>query len=220
MLFNLDCFETVNGTPITARIERTWLVDDESGNQGMCVQNIYLMQPNLSDVQFPPHFTGADALTCSIHDATDFSTTGVPTIGGNEIDPSGLCDISILYDDQVFNTCGGGTTTIRTWLALDVCNNTTLDFDQIIEVRDQLGPSITCPADLTINAKSFSCDADVLIPAINATDECSDFTIQPSWQFGTGFGPFTDVPVGQHAVTYTATDACGNTSQCLSLIHI
>ena len=220
VLFNLPCFETINGQPVTARIERTWLVDDQSGNQGSCVQNIYLMQPNLSDVQFPPHFTGAAALTCSIDDANDFSVTGVPTIGGNEIDPSGLCDISILVDDQVFSTCGGGTTTIRTWLALDVCNNTTLSFDQIIEVRDMIGPNISCPADIIINAKSFSCDADFTVPTISVTDECSDFTVLPSWEFGTGYGPFANVPAGQHELTYTATDACGNTSQCIINVNI
>ena len=220
VLFNLSCFETVNNNPVTARIERTWLVNDDSGNQGLCVQNIYLLQPNLSDVQFPPHFTGASALTCSIEDANDFSVTGVPTIGGNEIHPTGLCDIAILFDDQVFNTCGGGTTTIRTWLALDICNNTTLDFDQIIEVKDVIGPSISCPADITVSAKSFSCDADFTVPNISASDECSDFTISPSWQFGTGYGPYTNVPVGQHELTYTATDACGNTSHCMINVNI
>ena len=220
VLFNLNCFETVNGNPVTARIERTWLVDDINGNQGQCVQNIYMLQPNLSDVQFPSHFTGVNALTCSIDDANDFSVTGVPTIGGNEISSTGLCDISILYDDQVFNTCGGGTTTIRTWLALDVCNNTTQSFDQIIEVKDVIGPEIICPADLTISANSFTCDADITIPTINATDECSSFTITPSWDFGIGYGPFVNVPVGQHELTYTATDACGNTSQCVINVNI
>ena len=220
VLFNLDCFETINGNPVTARIERTWLVDDESGNQGMCVQNIYLLQPNLSDVQFPPHFTGVNALACSVDDPNDFSVTGVPTIGGNALDPSGLCDVSILYDDQVFNTCGGGSTTIRTWLALDVCNNTTQAFDQIIEVRDLIGPSITCPADITVNAKSFTCDADFTVPDITVTDECSDFTVVPTWAFGVGFGPFIDVPAGQHELTYTATDACGNTAQCTINVNI
>ncbi len=220
VLFNLNCFETVNGNPVTARIERTWLVDDESGNQGQCVQNIYMLQPNLSDVQFPSHLTGINALTCSIDDANDFSVTGVPTIAGNEISTTGLCDISILYDDQVFSTCGGGTTTIRTWLALDVCNNTTESFDQIIEVKDVIGPNIICPADLTISANSFTCDADISIPTINASDECSSFSITPSWEFGIGYGPFTDVPVGQHELTYTATDACGNTSQCIINVNI
>jgi len=221
VLYNLPCFETVNGISVTARIERTWLAMDDSGNQGNCVQTIYLTKPTLSDVEFPSHFSGSDALTCGIGDANDFTLTGVPIIDGNPIDPNGLCDISILHDDQVFNTCGGGTTTIRSWVALDVCNNTILEFDQIIEVKDNIAPEIMCPADLTVSANSFSCAANTFtIPNIEVSDECSSFTVTPSWAYGTGFGPFTDIPVGQHSLTYTATDACGNSSTCTINVNI
>lgn len=220
VLFNLPCFETVNSTSVSARIERTWWAIDENGNQGSCVQIIYLTKPSLSDVVFPPHYSGMNALSCSLADANDFLITGVPTIGGASIDPNGFCDISILHDDQVFNTCGGGTTTIRKWLALDVCNNTVVNFDQIIEIKDNIAPVLTCPADLTISANSFSCDGTLTIPSINVTDECSDFTLIPSWEFGQGFGPFTNVPQGQHELTYVATDACGNSSSCSINVNI
>jgi len=53
-----------------------------------------------------------------------------------------------------------------------------------------------------------------------AFDSCSDFTVQPSWEFGTGYGPFTDVPVGVHTITYMATDKCGNSSSCTTKVTI
>ncbi len=218
--YDMDCLSSHNGNVVTARIERTWLVEDESGNQGQCVQFIYLLRSTLNDVVFPDHLNGAEALTCGTNDPNDLALTGKPLIEGGEIEPGGYCEISILYSDQVFNTCGGGTTTIRKWLALDVCTNSTQEFDQIIELRDKIGPGISCPADIIVSANSFTCDASILLPTITGTDECSDFTITPSWQFGIGHGPYDGVPAGEYTVTYRAIDACDNSTVCAMVVNI
>jgi len=149
-LIDLSCFTSVNGEQVTARVERTWLVSDDSGNQGQCIQNIYLKRATLSDVVFPASLIDANSITCGTDDPNDFSLTGVPLIEGRAIDSNGLCDISIIHVDQVFNSCGGSSTTFRTWTALDGCTNTTLNFEQIIEHEDKSGPQITCPDDITV----------------------------------------------------------------------
>jgi len=219
-IVDLACFTSVNGMQVTARIERTWLVSDDSGNQGQCVQNIYLKRATLSDVVFPANLLGANSITCGTDDPNDFALTGVPLIEGIEIDTNGLCDISVIYSDQVFSSCGGSSTTFRTWTALDGCTNTTSEFEQIIELEDKFGPEIICPADITVDANSFSCDGTVTLPVIGGTDECSSFTVTSTWEFGQGPGPFTNVPVGQHLVTYIATDDCNNNTVCSMVVHI
>jgi hypothetical protein len=219
-LVDLACFAAVNGEQVTARLERTWLVSDASGNQGQCIQNIYLRRATLSDVVFPPSLTGATSITCGTDDPNDLSLTGVPLIAGKEINPNGLCDISVIYSDQVFNSCGGSATTFRTWTALDACTNTIQEFDQIIELEDKFGPEIMCPDNITVNANSFSCDGTVTLPVIEGTDECSSFTVTSTWEFGQGPGPFTNIPVGQHLVTYIATDDCNNNTVCSMVVNI
>ena len=213
-MIDLDCYTTYNGTSVTALIERTWLVTDDSGNQGSCVQSIYLLTATLNSVIFPSNLTGPTSLTCSIDDPSDLEVSGEPLIGNRKINANGYCDISIIYSDQVFATCGGASTIIREWVALDACSNNTTTHDQIIELQDKIGPAIICPADLTVDASSFSCDATVEIPVAIASDECSDFTLSPSWEFGQGYGSYDNVPVGTHVLTYSAKDDCGNTASC------
>ena len=219
-MVNLDCYTTHNGNSVTARLERTWLVVDENGNEGSCIQNIYLLTATLNSVMFPANLSGSTSLTCSLDDPFDLEVAGEPLIGARKINANGYCDISIIYDDQVFNTCGGATTIIRKWLALDVCSNNTRSYDQVIEVQDKIGPAIICPDDITVDAASFSCDATVEIPVALVSDECSDFTVTPSWEFGNGYGSYENVPVGVHQLTYSASDACGNSSICNIMVSV
>ena len=44
--------------------------------------------------------------------------------------------------------------------------------------------------------------------------------VQPTWEFGSGYGPFTDVPGGTHIITYMATDECGNTAVCTTELTV
>jgi len=87
-------------------------------------------------------------------------------------------------------------------------------FSQIIKVIDTTSPEITCPDNVSFSTYTSSCDAQVSLPEASATDACSGATITPVWSYGTGYGPFDNVPVGSYDVTYTAEDGCGNTSSC------
>ena len=215
-LVDLPCYSSQNGNVVTARIDRTWTVTDGSSNWASCVQEIYLLRSLLSDVVFPTHKDGlADPkLTCSLDDPNDLSITGQPTIGGRPIDNAGHCEIATFFSEQTFPTCGGSYRILRTWTAHDFCTNTSDDFIQIIDVDDMIDPVFSCPADITLNTSTNTCDANVLLPTVTATDECSGVIVDASWNFGSGLGPHPNVPVGTHLVTYTATDDCGNSSIC------
>ncbi len=215
-IVDLPCYSSQNGNVVTARIDRTWTVTDGEGNWTSCVQEIYLLRSLLSDVVFPNHKDGlADPkLTCSLDDPNDLTIAGEPTIGGRPINNAGYCEIATFFTDQTFPSCGGSYRILRTWTAHDFCTNLSEDFIQIIDVEDNIDPIFSCPSDITLNTSANNCSANVLLPTVNATDECSSVTVQASWDFGTGLGPHPDVPVGTHLVTYTATDDCGNSSIC------
>ncbi len=213
---DLACFTQHNGDSITAHIQRTWTVSDDQGNSKSCLQNIYLRRAGIEDVVFPEDRNGFDqAVVDCNQDPYSLALVGEPTINGKHIDLNGYCEFVISYSDQLVPQCSpAGFTIIRTWTVIDWCAD---DFElhaQIIKVKDLTAPVITCPGDITIGTNVDDCNGAVLLPDASATDDCSAFTITPSWAFGTGNGPFGNVPLGTHVVTYTAEDACGNESIC------
>ena len=219
---DLACFSTNGSDSITSQIERTWTVTDAYGNEETCIQMIYLRRATIDLVEFPPHLDGFanPALGCG-QDPEDLSLTGEPTINGIPIDNGGNCELVSSKSDQIIPLCGsGGYRILRTWTVADYCGN---DFDlqvQVIKVEDTTPPVLNCPADQAFGTNTYTCDASVTLPAASATDDCSTFTIETSWAFGTGLGPFTEVPTGEYPVTYTATDACGNSSSCTINVSI
>ena len=94
----------------------------------------------------------------------------------------------------------------RTYTATDGAGRTA-SASQTITVIDSTLPSITCPADITVNAPSGACSAAVNF-TVTATDNCSVPTVVSS--------PASDsvFPLGTTTVVATATDAAGNTRSC------
>jgi gliding motility-associated-like protein len=100
-----------------------------------------------------------------------------------------------------------GTTTV-TYTATDAAGNTaTCSFD--VTVTDTEAPVFTdCPSDITVNNDPGVCGAVVNWPAPTATDNCSAVTLTSNYNPGDLF------PTGTTVVTYTATDAIGNSFTC------
>ena len=219
---DLPCFTVVGMDTITAQIERTWWLTDESGWADTCVQMIYITQPKISDIVFPINFNGvsAAALDCS-QDPNDLNITGYPTIDGQEILIGGLCDVTVTHNDVVVGLCGtGGYNILRNWTAVNWCSGNSLVHSQIIKVMDITAPVISCPADIIVGTSSIQCEATVSLPTPVVIDDCSAFITTASWAFGTGYGPFTGIPLGTHIVTYVSTDDCGNSSTCTIQITV
>ncbi len=209
---NLGCGSTHNGQSVLKRIDRTWTVRDEHGNSSSCLQRIWLKHIRVSDLVFPPNrdHISAPALVCG-QDPEDLSLTGEPTVNGVPVGVALDCEIAVTYTDQTIPHCApGGFTVLRNWTAIDFCNGTLFNRSQIIRVEDTEAPILTMPADVTVGTDGFYCTGSVELPQAGVSDNCSSVTVVPSWFYGTGFGPFSGVTEGQHLVTYTATDACGN----------
>ncbi|MFK8055645.1 MAG: HYR domain-containing protein, partial [Saprospiraceae bacterium] len=83
-----------------------------------------------------------------------------------------------------------------------------------IEVLDLESPEVTCPATISVFAAVGETTAEVTIPLPTVSDNCSGFTVVNSFNTN-GIDASDDYPLGTTTVTYTVTDASGNTSICM-----
>jgi hypothetical protein len=113
------------------------------------------------------------------------------------------CAGVILARIPAANTFPVGTTTI-VWTATDASNNTGTAI-QHVTVIDDTPPTITAPVDVTAGtgAGRTTCDADVALGTAITHDNCA-VTVTHS--------PQAPYPVGTTIVTWTVTDASGNTA--------
>lgn len=212
-------------------IHRTWTATDEYGNTRTHTQVITLKRAELSQVLFPIDLDGSQAPPLSCGSSLEPDVTGFPVIDDDgdaattqDQTPlsGGDCSFDVQWEDVQFSPCMGNDMLIRLWTITDPCSGNILRDTQLIRVIDQTPPQLTCPDMPVISTDDFSCFGTINLPQPpSLSDDCSpSVTVEPSWQFGTGFGPFTDIPPGTYTVTYTATDACGNASHCTTTLTL
>ena len=183
---NVQFSETIFDGACPIIIERTWIATDACGNTDSYTQTIEVLDdiaPEIGafDLQIWIECSDLDALTIP---ATDNCSSLVTT-----------------YEDLLLS---GGCLGIlqRTWTVTDGCGNSASAV-QFISLQDTQGPLIEgVPANIVLNCG----EALPAIPAVSATDACSDATLTFESTEITGACDFQDDVVW----TWTATDACGN----------
>lgn len=85
-----------------------------------------------------------------------------------------------------------------------------------ITVVDNQNPTIACPSNLQVNAPFGSCSANVNFTAPTPADNCSGATVAQIAGPSSG----ASFNVGSTTVTYRATDASGNTSDCSFSVEV
>jgi uncharacterized repeat protein (TIGR01451 family) len=173
---------------------------DSSGNVGTCTFTV-----TVNDTQ-PPTITCPVDLTVNA-DAGNCSATGValgsPTTGDN-------CGAVTVTNDAPAQFPLG--TNLVTWTATDNSGNTTTCQQRVI-VRDNQPPTITCPTNVIVSSDAGVCFASgVVLGDPTAGDNCGSVTI-------TNNAP-ASYPVGTNLVTWTATDASGNTATCVQSVIV
>ena len=105
-----------------------------------------------------------------------------------------------------------GTTTV-TYNATDASGNTaTCSFT--VTIIDSVAPVfVTCPSNITLNANA-NCSAVANWTTPVVSDNCPNPVVTSNYNSGTLF------PLGQTTVTYTATDAVGNSSTCSFVVNV
>ncbi len=175
--------------------QRTWVASDLCGNVSEASQIITVID------NAPPVFFGLPEggnVSCEAINAP---------IEVNAVDQcAGEVEVLVSFND-VLEDCVFTRTYVFT--AEDPCGNVAQE-TVVLSYNDAQAPSISAPAEITLN-----CGAEQEQFGINATDDCV-FTLDLS---------FTDEVLesndcGQNILrTWTATDACGNSSSTSQLIH-
>ena len=191
----------------TVTITRTWRIVDECGNSLSQDQII-----TVEDTTNPVFDTVPPDVTVECADPTDPIATGEPT-------GSDTCgNVTIIYSDESAPGCGNSETITRTWTVEDDCGNTT-NHVQIVTVIDTTSPSfVHTPANITVQCSDSTAPADTDGPA-TATDACG---MDPSAPIS-----YTEVEdlsecngTGTITRTWSALDACGNTSEYVQIITV
>ena len=143
-------------------------------------------------------------------DATYQCASDVPAASPSQATASDNCGSPTVTVSESDNGGAGSPASpliiTRTYTSTDAGGLTASD-SQTITVIDNTPPTITCPANITVNASPGTCAASVSF-AVTASDNCSPATVVTSIPSGSSFS------VGTTTVTATATDAAGNSQSC------
>ncbi len=173
-------------------ITRTWTATDETGNFVECVQTITLLDSTAPE--FVEECPADLVIEC----------------GGQVPDPATMtatdnCDPAPVV---TFDQSTEGNIITRTWTATDNAANSTVCTQTITLAVDDEAPVFdqACPGDITVE-----CDAVPAPPTMTATDNCDP---SPVVTF--------DESIEGNIITrtWTATDASGNSAQCVQLITL
>jgi len=192
----------------TKVITRAWTITDGSNNTSTCTQMINITPTTIADIagQLPADIT----LECGDAIPAPISSLGCDNIV-----------LGLSGDPTIIDICGNGFKMIRTYLVLDWCTDETLEHTQLIKVIDTVDPILTCPADLTTSTSNNSCVANVALVMPTATDCGGGVTFEVTATAGTINGSLlVGLPIGEHTVTFTGTDDCGNSAMCTQKITV
>ena len=202
-VFTIRYIDTKVGTcPIT--VNRTFTISDTCGH------NVAVQQQIIIGNNTAPVFNAIpqpQTISC-----------GSPIVFVNALatdDCDGVIQPTFI-DTTVNGACAGMYSVTRTWTAIDSCGNIATVF-QTINVQDFQGPVITTPAqNLTLQCGAGTNTA--LTQWLQnhggaiASDACSDVT----WT--NNFDNLVMNCAAPIAVTFTATDACGNSTQTIATV--
>jgi hypothetical protein len=186
----------------------TLTVADASGNESSCTTEVTVVDDSAPDAQC------ADA-------SVELDATGAGSVTTGDIDAgsSDNCGVSSVSLDQTDFDCSHVGANTVTLTVVDVNGNES-ECTATVTVSDNVAPEITCSDDVV------SCCAANTVSA-SAEDACGIADISyagtmadGSTVSGSGSEVSADFPVGVSSVTFTATDANGNTSECTVTVEV
>ncbi len=167
----------------------TWTATDVNGNFNSCVQHI-----TVNDIA-PPSITCAADVTVNTDAGHNYATLSGLTAPVT----SDVCGVIPAVNNHPSSVFPLGTTDVI-WTGSDIHNNTATCTQQVT-VQDHEAPVFSnIPSDIS------QCNTHPTWTPPTATDNCGSVTITSTHNPGATF------PIGTTPVTYTATDASGNTA--------
>lgn len=186
-------------------INRTWTATDDCLNSSTCLQTIVV------DDSTPP------VITCPAN-VTVQCAAQVPPANIEAVTATDACSpatITFLSDVTVNFECVNRFHINRTYRATDLCGNSATCV-QTITVFDDTSPTITCPANVTVQCASLV--PPVNIAAVVASDNCAG--VPSVTHIGDVVSNMTCTDRFILTRTYRATDACGNSATCAQTITV
>ncbi|HJW29407.1 MAG TPA: hypothetical protein VJ508_09155, partial [Saprospiraceae bacterium] len=187
-------------------LTRTYRATDECGNSATCTQVI-----TVND-QTPPSITCPASVTVQCASLVPVPNTTSVTASDN---CAGAPSITFVNDVTTNQTCLNRYLVTRTYRATDACGNSAT-CTQTITVFDNTVPTITCPANVTVQ-----CASQVPAPNVGAVTSSDNCNGVPTVTF------VGDVTTNQTCTnryiltrTYRATDECGNSATCTQTITV
>ena len=184
---------------------RTWKAIDACGNETEAIQLISVEDNDA------PVLDGVPA------DRVVACSETLPVASAATVTARDNCDndVQISFAETTENDpngCASGNTVIRTWTATDACGNVTTGTQRISRTDDTLPVLSEQPSDLAV-----SCDAVPIAPTLTATDNC-DANVRVVFGEAVTSGDCLDSYTLVR--TWTATDACGNSTETTQTITV
>ncbi len=188
----------------------TWTAKDICNNTSTVFTQIITIQ----DTTAPTWTTAANALNVTLQCS---DTSGLTAAQNQAPVASDNCDGTVTYakisGSFSAGSCSNSGTYTNTWIAKDVCNNTSTVFTQVITIQDTTAPTWTTAAN-SLNVTLQCSDTAGLTAAQNqapiATDNCGG-TVTYTKTSGS-FSAGSCANSGTYTNTWTAKDVCNNTS--------
>ncbi|HSQ32195.1 MAG TPA: HYR domain-containing protein, partial [Gemmatimonadaceae bacterium] len=180
----------------------TWQAKDAAGNTATAAQNLTIVDDDAPNIAAPPAITvGANA------GATYVGAIGTPVASDNC--SSGA---TLVVTSDAPSAFPLGTTTV-TWKAMDAAGHVSTATQQVTVIDDQ-PPSIVAPPSMTFGTNAGCTYAGAIGNAV-ATDNVSS---------GAQLVIANNAPavfaIGGTTVTWTATDAAGNSARATQLVTV
>lgn len=174
----------------------TWSVKDGAGNPATAKQTIIVQDKTGPAITPPPN---AVVAATGVSTAYDVGTaTALDLVDGT---------VSVTSDAPSSFNVGEHTVT---WTATDQAGNTSTA-TQTITVSDSDGPAITAPANISVEATA------VLTPVKLGAATATDVVDGELSATADKTGPFA---VGEHTITWTATDSADNTATATQTVKV
>ncbi|MEY3051929.1 MAG: hypothetical protein RLY31_1714 [Bacteroidota bacterium] len=183
-------------------LQRIFRLTDECDNSVLLVQDI-LVQDTVAPTASPMPVLGP--FSC----VEEIPAPNMSNVIGETDNCQGPVTVEHAGDTGL-SACSG--TVIRTYRLTDACGNQRL-LPQTILVEDQVPPVMSWSDSLNIIVSGLGCTAFVSVNA-SAQDNCPANPVTLVNDYNGGGGNASgDYPIGETVVTFTATDACGNSAQ-------
>ncbi|MDQ3015438.1 MAG: T9SS type A sorting domain-containing protein, partial [Bacteroidota bacterium] len=199
---------TTNQTCVNRfNLTRTYRATDDCGNSATCTQIITVFDNTVPTLTCPAN------LTFQCANQVPAPNTTLVTAADN---CGGTVTVNFVSDVTTNQTCVNRFTLTRTYRATDACGNSAT-CAQTISVFDNTPPTITCPANITVQCAN-------LVPpptpaSVITSDNCGGTvpTVTFVSDVTTNFICINRLTLTR---TYRSTDACGNSATCTQVITV